>query len=128
MAKTATIKIEEAPGAPQAAADKPAVVAAKAEAIKTLAGETKAIRRQVYSNDNWNKRRKVIYASLAFFGALIAYLTLWAPDDELRRSLALPVVGAFVSIVLGYAGFAVMDDSNKRSTLAASELAPPLEE
>lgn len=121
MVKSATIKIEEAPGDTPVVDTAPAVVKAKAEAIKTLATEKTTIRRQVYSNDNWNKRRFRIDASLLFLGSCIAYLVFLAPDDELRRSLPLPILGTFGSIILGYAGFAMLDDNNKRSTLAATD-------
>ena len=118
MVKSATITVKETGGA--ATEDtSPAVVKAKAEAVKTLAVDTKALRKDAYSNDNWRRRRKVIYASLMFLAACIAYLVFLAPDDELRRSLPLPLLGTFASIILGYAGFATLDDSNKRTTLAA---------
>ncbi len=121
MVKSATITVEEGKPSPPAAEAAPAVVKAKAEAIKTLAVEKTTIRRQVYSNDNWTKRRRRIDASLLFLGTCIAYLVFLAPDDELRRSLPLPILGTFGSIILGYAGFAMLDDNNKRSTLAASD-------
>ncbi len=123
MVKSATIKIEE--GKPEPVVDAaPAVVAAKAQAIKTLAVEKTAIRKDAYSNDNWKRRRKVIYASLGFLAGCIGYLVFFAPDDELRRSLGIPLCGTFASIVLGYAGFATLDDNNKRSTLAATDVPP----
>jgi hypothetical protein len=122
MVKSATITVKETGGASPPVEDKaPAVVKAKAEAIKSLAVDTKALRKDAYSNDNWRRRRKVIFASLVFFGALIAYLVFLAPDDELRRTMALPLVGAFVSIATAYFGFATLDDNNKRSTLAVAD-------
>ncbi|MDP2621456.1 MAG: hypothetical protein Q8P46_15015 [Hyphomicrobiales bacterium] len=99
------------------------VTAAKATAVKALAGEKKAIRRDAYSNDNWNKRRKLIFISLGFIGVCVAYLVFLAPDDVLRQNLAYALTGAGVSIIGSYAFAATWDDNNKRSTLAQTDVA-----
>lgn len=127
MVKSATITVKETGGAP-AADTAPAVVKAKAEAIKTLAVDTKTLRKEAYSKDNWTRRRFRLDVSLIFLGACIAYLVFLAPDDELRRSLPLPVLGTFGTLLVGYFGFANDDDKNKRLTLAASEVALASEE
>lgn len=129
MAKSATITVEEGgPPAAPAAPVPPVVAAAKAEAIKTLAVEKTKIRQQVYSNDNWKKRRKVLFASLAFIAVDVEYLLIFGKDDGLRQNLAMALVGAGVAIIGSYVFGAVWDDNNKRSTMAATDAAPPPEE
>jgi hypothetical protein len=124
MVKSATITVEEG-AADKSAEDKaPAVVKAKAEAIKTLAVEKTTIRRQVYSNDNWNKRRKVLFASLIFIAINVQYLIVWGVDDGLRQNIAIALVSAGVAIIGSYVFGAVWDDNNKRSTLAATDVPP----
>jgi hypothetical protein len=129
MTKSATITVEEGapPGSPPAAMP-PVIAAAKAAAIKTASADSRVVRQRLYSNDSWKVRRKVLFASLLFIAVDVQYLLLFGKDDGLRQNLAMALVGAGVAIIGSYVFGAVWDDNNKRTTMAASDAAPPVEE
>lgn len=68
---------------------------------------------------SWKLRRRAVFGTLAFCGAGIVYLLLRGEDTRLNETIAngLMLVGG--SVVLGYCGFAAMDDRSKRSSYVA---------
>ena len=43
---------------------------------------------------------------------MATYIVGWAPDDRLRETAFLAVIGLAASVVTGYLGFASWDDKN----------------
>jgi len=68
---------------------------------------------------SWKLRRRAVFGTLAFCAAGIVYLLIWGEDTRLNETIAngLMLVGG--SVVLGYCGFAAMDDRSKRSSYVA---------
>lgn len=88
----------------------------------------KALQRQLYTTDGWKKRRRVLFGALYFIAGCIVYLLLFAPDDELRRTIAAALVGLAAVIIPAYVFGAMLDDKSKRETLAAADVEPAPEE
>lgn len=122
MVKSATITVEEKG---PAAEPPPAVAAATAAAIRSASVDNRVARRQLYSNDSWRIRRKVLFAALLFIAVNVQYLLLFGTDDGLRQNLAMALTGAGVAIIGSYVFGAVWDDNNKRATMAETDAALP---
>lgn len=66
---------------------------------------------------NWQKRRRVLYITLAFFAATIYYcIHVDNPMKTHEIATEFSFIGIII-LVLGYMGWAVVDDNNVTKTL-----------
>lgn len=79
---------------------------AKAAAVKEM------------TQDNWRRRRKVMFGALIFIAVNLQYLVLFGKPDSLRETIALGLIGAGLGIIGSYVFGAVWDDSNRRKAIA----------
>ncbi|WP_196258553.1 hypothetical protein [Pelagibacterium limicola] len=69
----------------------------------------------------WTRRRRVIFATLAFCAAEIAYLTIWGGDSRLHETI---VISAFLlagSVIGSYVFGAIWDDANARKYMGRGD-------
>ncbi|MGE0737448.1 MAG: hypothetical protein AB7P50_22135 [Alphaproteobacteria bacterium] len=60
----------------------------------------------------WKRRRKIIFGTLWFCAAAIAYLTVWGKDTALHSNIALGAFGLAGMVIGAYCFGAVWDDKN----------------
>lgn len=79
---------------------------------------------------DWKRRRRLVFAVNLFCAAGIVYLMGWGNDGALHVNVAFGLFGLATSIDLGYLGFPMLDDRDRRrqfvnfrSTLPPSERA-----
>lgn len=62
----------------------------------------------------WKRRRRVIFATLAFCAAEVAYLTIWGTDTGLNNTIVTSLILLAGSVIGSYVFGAVWDDANAR--------------
>lgn len=70
--------------------------------------------------DNWPKRRRVLYAVLAWAMGSATYIVVAGTDNELMRTAFVMLVGLILSVTGSYVFGAVWDDADKRKNLPTS--------
>ena len=68
---------------------------------------------------SWKLRRRTVFATLAFCAGCVVYLIGWGADTALNSTIANGVLLLGGSTILGYCGFAAMDDRSKRQSFVA---------
>lgn len=60
----------------------------------------------------WRVRRNLVRLSLLWCASVSTYIVGWAPDDRVRETGLVAIMGLAASVLLGYLGFATYDDRN----------------
>lgn len=63
---------------------------------------------------DWKRRRRLVFLVNLFCAAGIVYLMGWGNDGALHNNIALGLFGLATSIDLGYLGFPMLDDRDRR--------------
>ena len=63
---------------------------------------------------SWKFRRRVIFGTLSFCGANVAYLTVAGTDTVLHQQIALALTGLAATVIGSYVFGAVWDDHSIR--------------
>lgn len=70
----------------------------------------------------WRIRRRIVIATLLFCAAETVYLTGWATDTELARTIANGIIILAGSVIGGYVFGAVWDDKNTMALAGRSRV------
>lgn len=62
------------------------------------------------SRERWKYRRRVVFATLVYIAAALAYLIVRGADTALNQQIALALVGAGTAVIGSYVFGAVWDD------------------
>lgn len=60
----------------------------------------------------WVRRRSLLWFTLLFCFGFIGYIILYGEDTSINETALLGLMSLLGSLVLGYFGFATMDDNN----------------
>lgn len=66
---------------------------------------------------DWRRRWALVRITVLFCAVLVFWIVIWGPDDRVRETALLGLLSLSGAVILGYLGFATVDDRNWLQTL-----------